>query len=88
MVEQVQYKYLLPKIGSSYRQLYVEGRIRAGVIYRETVGLEPLAPEQVASGVQHSRRSGPGSDRLLHPQQETARRGTSRGDGADQSGRT
>jgi hypothetical protein len=49
MVEQIQYKYLRPKLGSSYRQLYVLGRIRAEVIYRETVGLEPLAPEQVAS---------------------------------------
>jgi len=49
MVEQVQYKYLLPKRGSSYRQLYVVGRIRAEVIYRETVGPEPVAPEQVAS---------------------------------------
>ena len=44
MTEQVQYKHLLPKRGSSYRQLYVAGRIRAEVIYRETVGLEPLAP--------------------------------------------
>src|SRR5690242_10441677 len=49
MVEQIHYKYLLPKRGSSYRQLYVAGRIRAEVIYRETVGLEPLTPDQVAS---------------------------------------
>jgi hypothetical protein len=49
MAEQVQYKHLLPKRGSSYRQLYVGGRIRAEVIYRETVGLESLMPEQVAS---------------------------------------
>ncbi len=49
MAEQVQYKYLRPKRGSWYQQLYVEGRIRAEVIYRETVGLEPLTPEQVAS---------------------------------------
>src|SRR5438477_6388130 len=49
MIEQVQYTYLRPKKGSSYRQLYVAGRIRAEVIYRETVGPEPLAPEQVAS---------------------------------------
>lgn len=48
MAEQVQYKYLRPKRGSSYQQLYVEGRIRAEVIYRETVGLEPLTPEEVA----------------------------------------
>src|SRR5438128_9264683 len=49
MAEQVQYKYLLPKRHSSYQQLYVQGRIRAEVIYRETVGLEPLTPDQVAS---------------------------------------
>jgi hypothetical protein len=48
MAEQVQYKHLRPKRGSSYRQLYVEGRIRAEVIYRETVGLEPLTPEETA----------------------------------------
>jgi hypothetical protein len=48
MVEQFRYEYLQPKKGSSYRQLYVAGRIRAEVIYRETVGREPLAPEQVA----------------------------------------
>jgi hypothetical protein len=48
MIEQVQYLCLLPKRASSYRQLYVAGRIRAEVIYRETVGPEPLAPEQVA----------------------------------------
>ena len=48
MTEQVQYKYLRPKRGSWYQQLYVEGRIRAEVIYRETVGLEPLTPEEVA----------------------------------------
>jgi hypothetical protein len=49
MAEQVEYKHLRPKRGSSYRQLYVNGRIRAEVIYRETVGLEPLTPEQVAA---------------------------------------
>ena len=48
MAEQIDYKYLRPKRGSSYKQLYVEGRIRAEVIYRETVGLEPLTPEEVA----------------------------------------
>jgi hypothetical protein len=48
MAEQPQYKHLMPKRGSSYRQLYVAGRIRAEVIYRETVGQEPLTPEQVA----------------------------------------
>jgi hypothetical protein len=48
MPEQIEYKHLRPKRGSSYRQLYVNGRIRAEVIYRETVGLEPLTPEEVA----------------------------------------
>ena len=48
MAEQVHYKFLRPKRGSSYQQLYVEGRIRAEVIYRETVGFEPLTPEEVA----------------------------------------
>ncbi len=47
MSEPVQYRYLHPKRGSSYRQLFF-GRIRAGILYRETVGLEPLTPEQVA----------------------------------------
>jgi hypothetical protein len=43
------YKYLLPKPGSNYRQLFVHGRIRAEILYRETVGPEPLTPEEVAS---------------------------------------
>jgi hypothetical protein len=41
------YAYLKPKRGSRYRQLFF-GRIRAEVLYRETVGREPLAPEDVA----------------------------------------
>jgi uncharacterized protein (DUF433 family) len=48
MVEHVEYKYLKPKPGSNYRQLFVNGRIRAEILYRETVGLEPLTPEEVA----------------------------------------
>jgi len=43
-----EYKYLKSKRGSRYRQLFF-GRIRAEVLYRETVGSEPLTPEQVAS---------------------------------------
>ena len=43
-----QYQYLKPKRGSRYRQLFF-GRIRAEVLYRETVGREPLTPEEVAS---------------------------------------
>jgi hypothetical protein len=48
MSEQVRYKYLQPKRGSRYEQLAVCGRIRAEILYRETVGPEPLSPEQVA----------------------------------------
>ncbi|HEY7311365.1 MAG TPA: hypothetical protein VH643_18535 [Gemmataceae bacterium] len=48
MVERVEYKYLKPKPGSNYRQLFVNGRIRAEILYRETVGLELLTPEEVA----------------------------------------
>lgn len=42
-----EYKFLRPKPGSSYKQLFV-GRIRAEVLYRETVGRDPLTPEEVA----------------------------------------
>ena len=42
-----EYEYLKPKRGSRYRQLFF-GRIRAEVLYRETVGSEPLTPDQVA----------------------------------------
>jgi hypothetical protein len=45
----VEYKYLKSKPGSNYRQLFVDGRIRAEILYRETVGAEPLTPEQVAA---------------------------------------
>ena len=41
------YKYLQPKTNSNYRQLFV-GRIRAEILYRETIGREPLTPEEVA----------------------------------------
>ncbi|MFO0968994.1 MAG: hypothetical protein U0793_25865 [Gemmataceae bacterium] len=43
-----EYQYLKSKRGSRYRQLFF-GRIRAEVLYRETVGPEPLTPEQVAT---------------------------------------
>lgn len=42
-----EYTYLKPKRGSRYEQLFC-GRIRAEVLYRETVGREPLSPEEVA----------------------------------------
>jgi hypothetical protein len=49
MPEHSEYKYLQPKRGgSNYRQLFVNGRIRAEVLYRETVGREPLSPQEVA----------------------------------------
>jgi hypothetical protein len=48
MSEPVSYKYLEPKRGSRYQQLAVGGRIRAEILYRETLGTEPLSSEQVA----------------------------------------
>src|SRR5438105_14513111 len=49
MSEPSEYKYLQPKRGgSNYRQLFVNGRIRAEILYRETVGMDPLTPEEVA----------------------------------------
>jgi hypothetical protein len=48
MADQAAYNYLKPKPGSNYRQLFVLGRIRAEILYRETIGTEPLAPEEVA----------------------------------------
>jgi hypothetical protein len=42
------YKYLQPKKNSNYRQLFVLGRIRAEILYRETIGREPLTAEEVA----------------------------------------
>jgi hypothetical protein len=48
MSEPAPYKHLRPKPGSRYQQLAVGGRIRAEILYRETLGSEPLSPEQVA----------------------------------------
>jgi uncharacterized protein (DUF433 family) len=48
MSEPVRYKHLQPKRGSRYQQLAVGGRIRAEILYRETLGSDPLSPEQVA----------------------------------------
>jgi uncharacterized protein (DUF433 family) len=43
------YKHLARRLGSNYRQLFVKGRrIRAEVLYRQTVGTEPRTPEEVA----------------------------------------
>lgn len=49
MSENAVYQYLRAKEGgSNYRQLFVNGRIRAEVLYRETIGPEPLTPADVA----------------------------------------
>ncbi len=49
MTAHTPYRYLQPKRGgSNYRQLFVNGRIRAEVLYRETVGPEPLTAAEVA----------------------------------------
>jgi uncharacterized protein (DUF433 family) len=43
------YLHLEPRPCSNYRQLFIKGRrIRVEVLYRETVGLEPRTPEEVA----------------------------------------
>jgi hypothetical protein len=47
--ERNSYQYLEPRPGSNYRQLFYKGRnLRAEVLYRETIGLEPRTPEEVA----------------------------------------
>ena len=47
MIQSGEYQHLRPKPGSNYKQFFF-GRIRAEVLYRETVGREPLTPEEVA----------------------------------------
>jgi uncharacterized protein (DUF433 family) len=43
------YPHLERRPGSNYQQLFVQGRrIRAEVLYRQTVGVEPRTPEEVA----------------------------------------
>jgi uncharacterized protein (DUF433 family) len=49
MATHVQYRYLEPRPRSYYRQLWVKGRhIRAEVLYRLTLGVEPRTPEEIA----------------------------------------
>ena len=48
MSEQAEYRYLRQKPGSNYRQLFVNGRIRAEILYRETIGSEPLTVGEIA----------------------------------------
>ena len=43
------YQFLERRPDSNYKQLFVKGRkIRVEVLYRQTVGLEPRTPEEVA----------------------------------------
>jgi uncharacterized protein (DUF433 family) len=43
------YRHLERRPGSNYKQLFIKDRrIRAEVLYRQTVGVEPRTPEQVA----------------------------------------
>jgi hypothetical protein len=42
------YRHLRPKRGSAYEQLAVNGRIRAEILYRETIGPESATPEEIA----------------------------------------
>ena len=49
MVVETTYKYLEPRIGSQYRQLFLRGRkIRAEILYRATIGPEARTPDEVA----------------------------------------
>lgn len=49
MSEPNRYRYLEPRTGSRFRQLFVKGRkYSAERIYRETVGEDPRTPEEVA----------------------------------------
>ena len=49
MIGSTEYQHLEPRPCSRYRQLFIKGRkIRADIIHRQTIGLEPRTPEQVA----------------------------------------
>jgi len=49
MSEEKVYRYLEPRPCSNYRQLFTKGRkIRAEVLYRQTIGEDARTPEQVA----------------------------------------
>ena len=50
MSQSTKYQYLEFRPGDSIRQPFVKGqRIWAEVLYRETVGIDPRTPEQVAA---------------------------------------
>lgn len=49
MKDDNQYRFLEPRRDSRYRALFVKGRrLRAEVLYRQTVGEEPRTPAEVA----------------------------------------
>lgn len=49
MSESNSYQHLERRQASNYRQFFVKGRrIRAETLYRETVGIDPRTPEEVA----------------------------------------
>src|SRR5438309_11473222 len=53
MASPKRYRFLEPRPGSNYRQLWVKGRhMRAEVLYRCTVGPEARTPEEVAQDYQ------------------------------------
>jgi uncharacterized protein (DUF433 family) len=44
------YKHLGPRPGSNYKQLFIKDRrIRAEVLYRQTIGPDPRTPNDVAA---------------------------------------
>ncbi len=50
MNDETPYKYLGPWRGSRYKQFFLKDRkVFAQTLYRETVGAEPLTPEEVAA---------------------------------------
>ena len=45
----MEYKYLGRRTGSNYEQFFFKGRgLRAEVLYRQTIGIDPRTPQQVA----------------------------------------
>ena len=49
MIQQGEYRYLARRHGSNYQQyFYKGGNLRAETLYRQTVGLEPRTPQEVA----------------------------------------
>jgi hypothetical protein len=70
-----EYQYLKSNRGSRSQQLFF-GRIRAEVLYRETVGREPLTPEMVAraaadaSSVEQNSSDTPPTREQVRPQSQ------------------